>query len=483
MSWEVVIGLETHAQLSTASKIFSGASTAFGAAPNTQACAVDIALPGVLPVLNRGAVERAIRFGLAVGGTISRRSVFARKNYFYPDLPKGYQISQYEVPVVSGGALPIATPEGEKVVRLTRAHLEEDAGKSLHEDYHGMSGIDLNRAGTPLLEIVSEPDLRSAADAVTYARTLHALVRWIGICDGNMQEGSFRCDANVSVRRHGDAKLGTRCEIKNLNSFRFMQHAIEFEVRRQIELIEEGGTVVQETRLYDADRGETRSMRGKEDAQDYRYFPDPDLPPLAIDDAWIERVKKYLPELPQAMKARLVAAYALSPHDASALTADRETAGYFEAAVESLGGDPQKSGKLVANWMLGELAAALNRDGRTIAAAPVHAGGLAALLRRVADGTISGKMGKDVFDAMWAGENGGDADAIIAAKGLQQISDAGAIEAVVDGVLAANAAIVAEFRAGKQKAFQSLVGKAMAATKGKADPAKVNAELKKKLGE
>jgi len=482
MTWEVVIGLETHAQLSTASKIFSGASTAFGAAPNTQASAVDIALPGVLPVLNRGAVERAIRFGLAVGGTISRRSVFARKNYFYPDLPKGYQISQYEVPVVQGGALTIDTQHGEQVVRLTRAHLEEDAGKSLHEDYHGMSGIDLNRAGTPLLEIVSEPDLRSAADAVTYARTLHALVRWIGICDGNMQEGSFRCDANVSVRRQGEARLGTRCEIKNLNSFRFLQHAIEFEVRRQTELIEDGGTVVQETRLYDPDRGETRPMRGKEDAQDYRYFPDPDLPPLAIDEAWIERERNYMPELPQAMRGRLVAAYGLAAHDAAALTADRETAGYFEAAVESFGGDPHKAGKLVANWMLGELAAALNRDGRSIASATIHADGLAALLRRIADGTLSGKMAKEVFDAMWAGERGGDADAIIAANGLQQISDAGAIDKVVDDVLAANAGIVAEFRAGKEKAFQSLVGKAMAATKGKADPTKVNAALKRKLG-
>jgi aspartyl-tRNA(Asn)/glutamyl-tRNA(Gln) amidotransferase subunit B len=482
MTWEVVIGLETHAQLSTASKIFSGASTAFGAAPNTQASAVDIALPGVLPVLNRGAVERAIRFGLAVGGTISPRSVFARKNYFYPDLPKGYQISQYELPVVQGGTLTIATPQGEQVVRLTRAHLEEDAGKSLHEDYHGMSGIDLNRAGTPLLEIVSEPDLRSAADAVSYARTLHALVRWIGVCDGNMQEGSFRCDANVSVRRQGESKLGTRCEIKNLNSFRFLQHAIEFEVRRQVALIEEGGTVVQETRLYDPDRGETRPMRGKEDAQDYRYFPDPDLPPLAIDEAWIEREKKYMPELPQAMRARLVATYALPAHDAALLTADRETAGYFEAAVESLRGERRNGGRLVANWMLGELAAALNRDGRTIAATAVHADGLASLLRRIADGTISARIGKDVFDAMWNGEHGGDADAIIAAKGLRQISDPASIEKIVDDVLAANVGIVAEFRAGKEKAFQSLVGKAMAATKGKADPAKINAALRRKLG-
>ncbi len=481
MKWEVVIGLETHAQLSTASKIFSGASTAFGAAPNTQASAVDIALPGVLPVLNRGAVERAIRFGLAVGATIHRRSVFARKNYFYPDLPKGYQISQYEIPVVLGGSLDITTPQGEKTVRLTRAHLEEDAGKSLHEDYHGMTGIDLNRAGTPLLEIVSEPDLRSAAEAVAYARTLHRLVRWIGICDGNMQEGSFRCDANVSVRPAGEAKLGTRCEIKNLNSFRFMQQAIEFEVSRQIELIGAGGAVVQETRLFDPDRGETRPMRSKEDAQDYRYFPDPDLPPLAIDDAWVERVRAELPELPATMQARFATQYALPANDAAALTADRETAAYFEAATKALAGPEQRSGKLVANWMLGELSAALNKGELNIGAAPVGAGQLAALLRRIADGTISGKIGKDVFDAMWAGEHAGDADAIIAAKGLRQISDAGAIEKIVDDVLAANAGIVAEFRAGREKAFQSLVGKAMAATKGKADPAKVNAALRRKL--
>jgi len=481
MSWEVVIGIETHAQLSTASKIFSGASTAFGAAPNSQASAVDIALPGVLPVLNRGAVERAIRFGLAVGATINRKSVFARKNYFYPDLPKGYQISQYEVPVVQGGTLTIDTSGGEKIVRLTRAHLEEDAGKSLHEDYRGMTGIDLNRAGTPLLEIVSEPDLRGAAEAVAYAKALHALVRWIGICDGNMQEGSFRCDANVSVRREGDTRLGTRCEIKNLNSFRFMQQAIDFEVRRQIELIDDGGTVVQETRLFDPDRGETRPMRSKEDAQDYRYFPDPDLPPLAIEKAWIERVRSGMPELPEAMKVRFVAAYALPAHDAAALTADREIAGYFETATKTLGGNQERNGKLVANWILGELAAALNRDNRAIATAPVRAEALAALLRRVADGTISGKIGKDVFDAMWAGEQGGDPDAIIAAKGLRQISDAGAIESIVDDVLAAHAGIVAEFRAGKEKAFQALVGKAMAATKGKADPAQVNATLRRKL--
>ena len=480
MSWETVIGLETHAQLSTASKIFSGASTAFGAAPNSQACAVDIALPGVLPVLNRGAVERAIRFGLAVGATINRRSVFARKNYFYPDLPKGYQISQFEIPVVQGGTLTIATGEGEKTVRLTRAHLEEDAGKSLHEDFHGMTGIDLNRAGTPLLEIVSEPDMRSAAEAVAYAKTLHALVKWIGICDGNMQEGSFRCDANVSVRRVGDTRLGTRCEIKNLNSFRFLEQAIEFEVRRQIDLIEDGGKVVQETRLYDPDRHETRSMRSKEDAQDYRYFPDPDLPPLAIDDAWVNRVRAELPELPEAMKVRFEARYALPAYDARTLTASRELAAYFEATAAAFPG----AAKLAANWVLGEVSAALNKVERDIADAPVSATQLAGLLRRIQDGTISGKIAKDVFDAMWAGEATGNdaADAIIAARGLRQISDEGELAKIVDDVLAANPAIVAEWKAGKEKALHSLVGKAMQATKGKANPAQVNAILKKRLG-
>jgi len=475
MQWEVVIGLETHAQLSTQSKIFSGAPTRFGAPPNSQASAVDIALPGTLPVPNRGAVERAIRFGLAVGGTINERSVFARKNYFYPDLPKGYQISQYEIPVVQGGTVAIATDAGEKVVRLTRAHLEEDAGKSLHEDFHGMTGIDLNRAGTPLLEIVSEPDMRSAEEAVAYARTLHGLVTWIDICDGNMQEGSFRCDANVSVRHAGDAKLGTRCEIKNLNSFRFLKDAIEFEVRRQIELIEDGGKVVQETRLYDPDRGETRSMRSKEDAQDYRYFPDPDLPPLAIDAAWIDRVRSDLPELPHAMKARLVA-MGLTAYEAATLTAHRGVARYFEESLAALGGQP----KLVATWVIGEVAAALNRTDLDIAQVRVPPSALAGLLRRIVDGTISGKIAKDVFDAMWAGE--GDADAIIERKGLRQISDEGALEKIVDDVIAANASIVAEFRAGKEKAFNSLVGKAMAASKGKANPAQVNAILKRKLG-
>jgi len=480
MKWEVVIGLETHAQLSTASKIFSGASTAFGAAPNTQASAVDIALPGVLPVANRGAVERAIRFGLAVGATINRRSVFARKNYFYPDLPKGYQISQYEIPVVAGGHVAIVSPtRGDIQVRLTRAHLEEDAGKSLHEDFHGMTGIDLNRAGTPLLEIVTEPDLASSDEAVAYAKALHALVRWIGICDGNMQEGSFRCDANVSVRRPG-APLGTRCEIKNLNSFRFMQDAIDFEVRRQIALIEDGGTVVQETRLYDPDRRETRSMRSKEDAQDYRYFPDPDLPPLVVGEDWIARVRAEMPELPEAMQQRFVRDYALPATDAAALTGSRESAAYFEAAAKAAGGEA----KVVANWMLGELAAALNRAELDIARSPVSAAQLAGLLKRIADGTISGKIAKDVFDAIWAGEAQGDgaADAIIAQKGLRQISDAGAIEKIVADAIAANPAIVAEYKAGKEKAFNSLVGKVMAASKGKANPAQVNAILKQNLG-
>jgi len=475
MNWRVVIGLETHAQLSTASKIFSGASTAFGAAPNSQASAVDVALPGVLPVMNRGAVERAIRFGLAVGGTINARSIFARKNYFYPDLPKGYQISQYEIPVIAGGEVPIVSAtRGEMRVQLTRAHLEEDAGKSLHEDFHGMTGIDLNRAGTPLLEIVTEPVLESSDEAVAYAKALHALVRWIGICDGNMQEGSFRCDANVSVRRDGEP-LGTRCEIKNLNSFRFMQEAIDFEVRRQIELIEDGGTVVQETRLYDPDRRETRSMRSKEDAQDYRYFPDPDLPPLAITEDWIARVKGEMPELPEAMQHRFVRDYGLPATDARTLTASRDVAAYFEA-VATAGGEA----KSAANWILGEVSAALNKSELEIGAAPVAAAQLGALLKRIADGTISGKIAKDVFDAMWAGE--GEPDAIIEKKGLRQISDAGAIEKIVDDAIAANPAIVAEYRAGKEKAFNSLVGKVMAASKGKANPAQVNAALKKKLG-
>jgi len=479
MKWEVVIGLETHTQLSTVAKIFSAASTAFGAAPNSQASAVDIALPGVLPVLNKGAVERAIRFGIAVGGTINRRSVFARKNYFYPDLPKGYQISQYEVPVVVGGSVAIVSPtRGEIRINLTRAHLEEDAGKSLHEDFHGMSGIDLNRAGTPLLEIVTEPEMRSSDEAVAYAKALHGLVRWIGICDGNMQEGSFRCDANVSVRPHGQDTFGTRCEIKNLNSFRFMQEAIEFEVRRQIELIEDGGTVVQETRLYDPDRRETRSMRSKEDAQDYRYFPDPDLPPLVVDDAWIDRVRAALPELPEAMQQRFEREYSLSLHDAIALTASRDLAQYFESAAKAA-----PDAKTVANWVLGEVAAAQNRSEIEIGKSPVSPEALARLLTRIADGTISGKIAKDVFDAMWAGEADGEqaADVLIERKGLRQISDEGAIEKIVDAAIAANASIVAEYKSGKEKAFNSLVGKVMAASKGKANPAQVNAILKRKL--
>jgi aspartyl-tRNA(Asn)/glutamyl-tRNA(Gln) amidotransferase subunit B len=483
MTWEVVVGLETHTQLSTASKIFSGASTAFGAAPNTQASAVDIALPGVLPVLNRGAVERAIRFALAVDGTINRRSVFARKNYFYPDLPKGYQISQYEIPVVQGGALTIATNGRNKTVRLTRAHLEEDAGKSLHEGLPAasgdVSGIDLNRAGTPLLEIVSEPELRSSAEAVAYARKLHALVMWIGICDGNMQEGSFRCDANVSVRREG-GPLGTRCEIKNLNSFRFLQQAIDYEVRRQIELVEDGGSVVQETRLYDPGRNQTRPMRSKEDAQDYRYFPDPDLPPLVIDDAWIERVRAEMPELPEAMHARLVAAHGIADQDAAQLTSSRELAAYYEQAAALAAADDAAARKRVAHWVLGEFSAALNRAEIGVADAPVQPRDLAGLLRRVDDGTLSGTMAKDVFDAMWAGE--GDADRIIERRGLRQMSDDASIAALVDGVLAAHPAIVAEFRAGREKAFNALVGHVMKASKGKANPAQVNATLRRKLG-
>ena len=475
MKWEIVIGLETHAQLSTASKMFSGASTAFGAAPNSQASAVDIALPGVLPVVNKGAVERAIRFGLAVGGTINKKSVFARKNYFYPDLPKGYQISQYEIPIVAGGSIAIATGDGEKKVRLTRAHLEEDAGKSLHEDFHGMTGIDLNRAGTPLLEIVSEPDMRSSVEAAAYAKALHALVRWIDICDGNLQEGSFRCDANVSVRPLGEDKLGTRCEIKNLNSFRFLQHAIDFEARRQIDLIEDGGRVVQETRLYDPDRNETRSMRTKEDAHDYRYFPDPDLPPLVVDEAWIEKIRAALPELPVAMHARFIEGYGVTAYEAHALTASPEVARYFEDAIAA-GAQP----KLAATWIMGELSGALNRHELDIAQSRVSSGQLASLLERLHDGTVSGKIAKDVFDAMWSGE--GDADSIIERRGLKQISDEGAIEPIVDRVLAANAAIVAEVKAGKEKAFNSLVGQVMKATKGKANPTQVNAILKRKLG-
>ncbi|MGN3966717.1 Asp-tRNA(Asn)/Glu-tRNA(Gln) amidotransferase subunit GatB [Burkholderia gladioli] len=487
--WEVVIGLETHAQLSTASKIFSGASTQFGAEPNTQACAVDLALPGVLPVLNRGAVERAIRLGLALGSTVAQRSIFARKNYFYPDLPKGYQISQYEIPVVQGGQLTIQVPANEKAgkeaysktINLTRAHLEEDAGKSLHEDFAGMTGIDLNRAGTPLLEIVTEPEMRSAAEAVAYAKALHALVMWLGICDGNMQEGSFRCDANVSVRPLGQEKFGTRAEIKNLNSFRFLEDAINYEVRRQIELIEDGGTVVQETRLYDPDKRETRSMRSKEDAQDYRYFPDPDLMPVVIDPKWVERVRGEMPELPAAMQQRFVEQYGVTPYDAVVLTASKAMAAYFEAVVGKAGA---ANAKVAANWLMGDVSSLLNREGIEIDASPVSAAQLALVLQRIADGTISNKIAKEIFQAIWD-EKAGDeaaADRIIEAKGLKQISDSGALEAIIDEVLAANAKSVEEFRAGKEKAFNALVGQAMKATKGKANPTQVNELLKKKLG-
>jgi aspartyl-tRNA(Asn)/glutamyl-tRNA(Gln) amidotransferase subunit B len=489
MQWEVVIGLETHAQLSTASKIFSGASTQFGAAPNTQACPVDLALPGVLPVLNRGAVERAIEFGLAIGATIAPRSIFARKNYFYPDLPKGYQISQYEIPVVQGGSLKIQVEADartgreayEKVVTLTRAHLEEDAGKSLHEDFAGMTGIDLNRAGTPLLEIVTEPDMRSAAEAVAYAKALHGLVVWLGICDGNMQEGSFRCDANVSVRPVGQKAFGTRAEIKNLNSFRFLEEAIQYEVRRQIELIEDGGEVVQETRLYDPDKKETRSMRSKEDAHDYRYFPDPDLMPLVIDSEWVERVRAALPELPAGMQARFVESYGLSEYDAAVLTQSKAQAAYFEAVVAKAG---KASAKPAANWIMGELSSQLNREDIGIDASPVSSAQLAGLLARIADNTISNKIAKEVFQLMWEERSSdeGAADRIIEAKGLKQITDTGAIEKIIDEVLAANAKSVEEFRAGKEKAFNALVGQAMKATKGKANPAQVNELLKKKLG-
>jgi len=480
--WEVVIGLETHAQLQTKSKIFSGSSIAFGAEPNVQASAVDIALPGVLPVLNREAVVCAIKFGLAVGARIAPRSVFARKNYFYPDLPKGYQISQFEIPVVSGGGLAIRVGAGEtateKFVHLTRAHLEEDAGKSLHEDFHGRTGIDLNRAGTPLLEIVTEPEMRSSAEAVAYAKALHALVQWIGICDGNMQEGSFRCDANVSVRPMGQKEFGTRREIKNLNSFRFMQQAIDFEVQWQINEIEEGRAIRQATVLFDPDTGETRSMRTKEDAHDYRYFPDPDLLPLEITEDWIAQVKSGLPELPQAMKARFEADYGLSSYDAATLTASRDMAAYFEAVLAAAG---RENAKPAANWVMGELAARLNKDGLELAAAPLSAQQLAGIIRRIADNTISNKIARDVFEALWAGD-GKDADAVIEAKGWKQITDTGAIEALVDEVLAANRKSVEEYRAGKEKAFNALVGQAMKATRGKANPQQVTDLLKKKLG-
>ncbi len=488
MKWEVVIGLETHAQLSTVSKIFSGAATAFGAAPNTQACGVDIALPGVLPVLNTGAVERAIRFGLAVGGKINLRSIFARKNYFYPDLPKGYQISQYELPIVEGGRVTIQVGDTEKTVQLTRAHLEEDAGKSLHEDFRGQTGIDLNRAGTPLLEIVTEPDMRSAEEAVAYAKALHTLVRWIDVCDGNMQEGSFRCDANVSVRPAGSTTLGTRREIKNLNSFRFLQQAIEYEVRWQIGEIEDGRKIQQATVLFDPDTGETRMMRTKEDAHDYRYFPDPDLLPLEVTTERLEAVRAAMPELPAAVRERYMRDYELSGYDAGLITQSREWSGYFETALAELGSASKGNAKQIANWMTGELSAALNRLGfvsdNPITDSHVTSRSLAQLVARIQDGTLSVKMAKEVFADLWSEpleSQGRTVDDIIAAKGLKQISDSGELEKIVDQVLAANAQQVADFRAGKEKAFNSLVGQVMKASRGKANPQQVNDILRRKL--
>ena len=471
--YEVVIGFETHAQLSTQSKIFSRAPIAFGAEPNTQACAVDLALPGTLPVMNKGAVERAIELGLAVGAHIAEQSIFARKNYFYPDLPKGYQISQFEIPVVQGGEVSFFVGDEKKTVRLVRAHLEEDAGKSLHEDFIGQSGIDLNRAGTPLLEIVTEPDMRSSDEAVAYAKELHKIVTWIGICDGNMQEGSFRCDANVSVRKPGD-DLGTRREIKNLNSFKFMQQAIDFEVRWQIEQIEDGHAIQQATVLFDPDTGETRAMRTKEDAADYRYFPDPDLPPLVIGRDWVARVQSEMTELPRVMAARFVADYGLPEYDATTLTQSKGMAAYFEAAAKACG-----QAKLVSNWVMGEVSRRLNASEVGIEHAPVGASQLAAMIGRIADNTISNSAAKQVFDALWT--EGGEVDAIIAAKGLKQMNDTGALEAIIDEVLAANPKNVDEFRAGNTKALNGLVGPIMKASKGKANPAQVNELLLKKL--
>ena len=475
MGYEVVIGFETHAQLSTQSKIFSRAPTAFGAEPNTQACAVDLALPGTLPVMNKGAVERAIQFGLAIGAHIAPKSIFARKNYFYPDLPKGYQISQFEIPVVQGGEIEFFLGEQKLSVRLVRAHLEEDAGKSLHEDFIGQTGIDLNRAGTPLLEIVTEPDMRSSAEAVAYAKELHKIVTWIGICDGNMQEGSFRCDANVSVRKPGEP-FGTRREIKNLNSFKFMQQAIDYEVRWQIEQIEDGHSIQQATVLFNPDTGETRAMRTKEDAADYRYFPDPDLPPLVIADEWVQRVRSEMTELPRVMAQRFVTSYGLSEYDATALTQSRDMAAYFEAVAKACG-----QPKLAGNWIMGELSRRLNADDTALVKAPVSAAQLAALISRISDATISNNAAKQVFDAIWNGE-GSDVDALIEAKGLKQMNDSGELEAIVDTVLAANPKNVEEYKAGNGKALNALVGQIMKGSKGKANPQQVNDLLKQKLG-
>jgi aspartyl-tRNA(Asn)/glutamyl-tRNA(Gln) amidotransferase subunit B len=477
--WESVIGLEIHAQLATRSKIFSGASTAYGAAPNTQACAVDLGLPGVLPVLNREAVRMAIRFGVAIDAQIDHQSVFARKNYFYPDLPKGYQISQLEHPVVGKGSISISPAEGEhKIIGITRAHLEEDAGKSIHDLFPEQTGIDLNRAGTPLLEIVSDPDMRSAKEAVAYARKIHSLVRYLEICDGNMQEGSFRCDANVSVRRRGDDKLGTRAEIKNINSFRFLERAINHEIERQVDLIEDGGKVVQETRLYDSERDETRSMRSKEEANDYRYFPDPDLLPVSISDADIAEIRAALPELPEQKKQRYIDELGLSDYNAELLTANRDTALYFEAAHTAADADAEFAATL-ANWILGDLASALNKAGIEITESPIAPAALAQLVARIADNTISGKIAKQVFDAMWQGDGG--ADDIIESRGLRQITDSGAIETLIDAVIAANPEQVEQFRAGKEKVLGFFVGQVMQQSRGKANPGQVNAMLRDKL--
>ncbi|HSH41878.1 MAG TPA: Asp-tRNA(Asn)/Glu-tRNA(Gln) amidotransferase subunit GatB [Arenicellales bacterium] len=475
MSWEAVIGLEVHVQLLTRSKIFSGASTEFGSEPNTQACAVDLGLPGVLPVMNENAARMAVKLGLAVDAVINERSVFARKNYFYPDLPKGYQISQYELPIVGPGHLNIEVDGEHKRVGITRAHLEEDAGKSLHEDYHGMTGIDLNRAGTPLIEIVSEPDMRSAKEAVAYLRKLHTLVRYLEICDGNMQEGSFRCDANVSVRPAGETKLGTRTELKNINSFRFVERAIEHEIERQIDILEEGGEIVQETRLYDPDKDETRPMRTKEEAHDYRYFPDPDLPPMAIDESFIDEVRQTLPELPDAREQRFREQYGLNDEQARLLTLSPAGADYYEATVEATSG----SAKTAANWIVGELSSRLNDENRDIGDCPITPAMLAGLIDRIEDGTISGKIAKEVFRAMWDGE--GDADAVIESKGLKQITDSGEIEKIIDQVLENSPAQIQQYRDGQQKVFGYFVGQVMKATGGKANPQQVNEILRKRL--
>ena len=476
MEWEVVIGLEIHAQLATKSKIFSGASTAYGAEPNTQACAVDLGLPGVLPVVNHEAVQMAIKFGLATDSEIAPRSVFARKNYFYPDLPKGYQISQMDLPVVGKGSLAIRLEDGSvKTIGITRAHLEEDAGKSLHGDFQGMTGIDLNRAGTPLLEIVSEPDMRSAKEAVAYMKKIHSIVTYIDICDGNMQEGSFRCDANVSVRPKGQKEFGTRSELKNLNSFRFVERAINLEVARQIEIIEDGGEVVQETRLYDADKNETRSMRSKEEANDYRYFPDPDLLPVEIDEDMINAARQSLPELPDAKQQRFISEYGLSDYDAEVLTSSRQLADFFEAVVTASGGQA----KLSANWVSGDLTGSLNKESMSLEQSPVSAEMLGGMIKRIADNTISGKIAKQVFEAMWQGE--GDADTVIEKRGLKQVTDTGAIEKIVDDIINNNPAQVEQYRSGKDKVFGFFVGQVMKASQGKANPAQVNQILKQKL--